>query len=199
MFPRQKSPPTISLPLYNSPPPHNRNPRTSYQHFRKTQLTRYMALGLFSFLCLVTFFTLSGAAPLLRREEDESSHVLDESSFRGQVQGITEIYRGRPAVLPELDHLIIVTGHAILLDKNNYLNDEAWVLESFQRGGQVRTFVDHIRKGVELAYRDPRSLLVFSGYPQPRPPLSRFLVNLWIEAKQDLWRGHEVKANPTGI
>jgi hypothetical protein len=164
MFPRQKSPPTISLPFYNSPPPHFRNPRASYQHFRKTQLTRYMAIGLFCFLCLVTFFKLSGAVPLLR--EQNAGLLTHESSFRGQVQGITEIYRGRPVVVPDIDHLIIVTGHAILLDKNNYLHDEAWVLESFQRGGQIRTFVDHIRKGVELAYKDPKSLLVFSGYPK---------------------------------
>jgi hypothetical protein len=122
-----------------------------------------MALGLLSFLCLVTFFTLSGAAPLLR--EKNAVVVPEESLFRGQVQGITEIYRGRPVVVPDIDHLVIVTGHAILLDKNNYLNDEAWVLESFQRGGQVRTFVDHVRKGIELAYKDPQSLLVFSGYP----------------------------------
>ena len=127
-----------------------------------------MALGLLSFILLTTFFVLSGATPFLRRDEHANVSPTpivvqgDSRNFRGQVQGITEIYRGKPPVLEGISHLILVTGHAILLDKNNYLNDDAWVLESFQRG-QVQTFIDHIRNGVELAYQDPNSLLVFSG------------------------------------
>lgn len=43
------------------------------------------------------------------------------------------------------------------------LNDSSWFLESYQRGGSVKTFVKHIEKGVSIARDDPSSLLVFSG------------------------------------
>jgi hypothetical protein len=77
---------------------------------------------------------------------------------------VKEIYVGNdPSNLSDLNHLVIVTGHAILLDKENYRNDDAWVLEPFQKGGQVATFVDHILKGVEITENDERALLVFSG------------------------------------
>ena len=170
MFARQQSPATISLPLYNVPLGSRPQQRVSHHALlRRNQLTRYMALGLLSFILLATFFALTGAIPLLGKEDP--AHVAptsivvlgDSGDFRRQVNGITEIYRGKPPVLEGISHLIIVTGHAILLDENNYFNDEAWVLESFQRGGEVGTFIDHIRKGVELAYQDPNSLLVFSG------------------------------------
>jgi len=170
MFPRQQSPATITLPLYNIPSGSRPQPRASHHAlFRRNQLTRYMALGLLSFILLATFFALTGAIPLLSGEDpahvSPTSIVVlgDSGEFRGKVKGITEIYRGKPPVLEGISHLIVVTGHAILLDEKNYFNDEAWVLESFQRGGQVETFIDHIRKGVELAYQDPNSLLVFSG------------------------------------
>ncbi|KAG8459418.1 hypothetical protein KFE25_013054 [Diacronema lutheri] len=69
----------------------------------------------------------------------------------------------------ELDHLIVVCGHAVLtthaaLTPESVLRDDAWALEPYQRGsGQVRAFVQHIAKGVELAARDARALLLFSG------------------------------------
>jgi len=89
--------------------------------------------------------------------------------FQSHLEAMTEIYRGPElSTLEKIDHLVIVTGHAILLDKFNYMKDEAWVLESFQKGGQVQTFVDHILKGIEIAQNDERSLLVFSG-GQTRP------------------------------
>jgi hypothetical protein len=157
MFPRQKSP-IIALPLYHAPShSHSNHYWSRHILFRKNQLTRLMALGLLSLLLLSAFFAFGGAAPLLQRD------LQVNVSSGDQVQGIIQIYRGNPTVLQEIDHLIIVTGHAILLREDDYLNDEAWVLESFQRGGQIRAFVDHIRKGVELAYKDPHSLLIFTG------------------------------------
>ena len=90
--------------------------------------------------------------------------MQNAETFQSNIEAITEIYHGGIKVpRDDINHLIIVTGHAILLDQSNYTNDEAWVLESFQKGGQVNTFIEHIRKGVELAKNDDRSLLVFSG------------------------------------
>lgn len=55
----------------------------------------------------------------------------------------------RPVNLGNLDHLILVAGHAIWKgrDADEVLGDENWVLEEMQKGGSVNTFVKHIMKG----------------------------------------------------
>lgn len=67
--------------------------------------------------------------------------------------------------LEGLTDLIMVAGHAIFVgdDPTRVNDDEWWVLEEFQRGGQVATFIDHIRKGVEMVVKNEKALLVFSG------------------------------------
>ncbi|OCF41160.1 cytoplasmic protein [Kwoniella heveanensis CBS 569] len=77
----------------------------------------------------------------------------------------------------ELDHLIMVPGHAIWTghDPDKIREDDDWVLEAMQRGGSVKTYVKHIERGVEELKADPKALLVFSGgatRPPPSPPLS---------------------------
>lgn len=69
-----------------------------------------------------------------------------------------------------LNHLVIVTGHAIWAgcDVNGKHKDENWVLEDYQKGGSVKTFWKHIEKGVQLTNEDPNALLIFSG-GQTRP------------------------------
>ncbi|KIS71286.1 uncharacterized protein UMAG_01186 [Mycosarcoma maydis] len=69
-----------------------------------------------------------------------------------------------------LNHLVIVTGHAIWAgcDVKGKDNDENWVLEEYQKGGSVKTFYKHIEKGMQLTVEDPNALLVFSG-GQTRP------------------------------
>ncbi|CAG8514405.1 3539_t:CDS:2, partial [Diversispora eburnea] len=67
---------------------------------------------------------------------------------------------------PELLDLIIVAGHAIFVgnDINKADKDEGWILEDFQKGGeQVKTFLNHIRKGLELVENNKNALLIFSG------------------------------------
>jgi hypothetical protein len=127
-----------------------------------------MALGLLSFLIFVTVFALGRATPLIRKGSQWDTALTtmqNAASFQSNIKAVADIYRGNDLDAREnINHLVIVTGHAILLDKFNYKNDDAWVLESFQKGGQVPTFVDHILKGVEIAKDDDRALLVFSGY-----------------------------------
>lgn len=162
MFSRSKAP-TISLPLYN-------NPRVVSRHNAHLRnRTRYMALGLFLFLVLVTFFALGRATPLIHNSpkwESALGMMENAAMFQSNLEAITDIYRGteKQHGLEDMNHLVMVAGHAILLDKNDYLDDSAWVLESFQRGGQVQTFVDHILKGIEIAKEDNQSILIFSGY-----------------------------------
>ncbi|KIK09323.1 hypothetical protein K443DRAFT_83349 [Laccaria amethystina LaAM-08-1] len=72
----------------------------------------------------------------------------------------------RPNALADLDHLVVVPCHAIWQggDPSSRLNEEDWILEPYQKGGnRVAAFFNHIEKGVELARQDIRSLLVFSG------------------------------------
>ncbi|CAG8460974.1 4942_t:CDS:2 [Paraglomus occultum] len=75
-----------------------------------------------------------------------------------------------PPPHPELKDLILVAGHAIYIGDNfeDIEDDENWVLEKFQRDGQVKTFLKHIQRGVELAQQNEESLLIFSG-GQTRP------------------------------
>lgn len=70
----------------------------------------------------------------------------------------------------QLTHLIILPGHAIqwCTDVGKSPTDEScWFLESFQHG-QVKLFLGHVKKAVEEAANDPKSLLVISG-GQTRP------------------------------
>ena len=168
MFSRSK-PPTISLPLFSTP----RSPRPyAQQQIQRRNRTRYMALGLFSFLILVTLFAFGKASPLIYNKGTPRSELALQNAavYKNNMETVKDIYVGSdPSNLENLNHLVIVTGHAILLDKANYKNDEAWVLESFQKGGQVATFIDHILKGIEIAKTDENALLVFSGYSSSKP------------------------------
>lgn len=72
----------------------------------------------------------------------------------------------RDARYAELEHLIVVPGHAIWLghDADRVDDDADWILEPMQKGGSVKTYVKHIERGVDELNADPKSLLVFSGY-----------------------------------
>ncbi|ORY26865.1 hypothetical protein BCR39DRAFT_539840 [Naematelia encephala] len=77
----------------------------------------------------------------------------------------------------ELDHLIMVPGHAIWIgnDPERLEEDDQWILEGIQGGGSVKTYVKHIREGVRRLESDPNSLLIFSGGATrlpPSPPLA---------------------------
>ena len=60
----------------------------------------------------------------------------------------------------------MVAGHAVYVASSrtaaDVVKEESWFLESFQHG-QLSTMLAHIRRGVELAAADNRSLLIFSG------------------------------------
>ena len=65
----------------------------------------------------------------------------------------------------ELNHLIMVPGHAIWTghDASMASEDEDWILEPIQKGGSVKTFIRHIEEGVDRLRADPKALLVYSG------------------------------------
>ena len=64
-------------------------------------------------------------------------------------------------------NLIVVAGHApfketVLSVPAHPEQDDGWVLQSFQHG-EPPLYIEHIRRGVELAWNDPDALLMFSG------------------------------------
>ncbi|WWC59174.1 uncharacterized protein I303_101723 [Kwoniella dejecticola CBS 10117] len=82
----------------------------------------------------------------------------------------------------ELEHMVMVPGHAIWLgreeDVSRVNENDDWILEPMQRGGSVRTYVKHIRRGVEELQKDNKALLIFSGGATrlpPSPPLPEAL------------------------
>lgn len=95
----------------------------------------------------------------------------------------------------------MVAGHAIFTGTQwdaQSLRDEAnWVLEPFQTG-QVSTFLEHIRRGVEIAANDSSALLLFSG-GQTRDaagPRSEAM-SYWLAADAEHWFGHDAVKNRT--
>eukprot|EP01117_Protostelium_nocturnum_P008065 TRINITY_DN2871_c0_g1_i3.p1 TRINITY_DN2871_c0_g1~~TRINITY_DN2871_c0_g1_i3.p1 ORF type:complete len:238 (-),score=60.25 TRINITY_DN2871_c0_g1_i3:17-730(-) len=83
----------------------------------------------------------------------------------------------------------MVAGHAIYLGDAKELaeaeTDEGWVLEPYQKGGQVKTYLQHIKAGMDLAYSNPSSLLVFSGGE------TRLGAGAMSEAQSYYWLAHK--------
>ncbi|XP_068648543.1 uncharacterized protein C57A10.07 [Aristolochia californica] len=65
-----------------------------------------------------------------------------------------------------LRNLVMVAGHSIYTSSSCGKVDEedSWFLEPYQKHpGQSATFLTHIKEGVEIAAKDERALLLFSG------------------------------------
>jgi hypothetical protein len=105
--------------------------------------TKFVPIGLFLFVILTIVFFLS--------------------SFSSNLDTMNDVDPTPP--FPHLKDLIMVAGHAIYLgsDLTKIESDEGWILEPYQKGGQVKTFLKHIQTGMEMAKANPLSLLVYSG------------------------------------
>ncbi|CAM0136960.1 unnamed protein product [Umbelopsis sp. WA50703] len=60
----------------------------------------------------------------------------------------------------------MVPGHAIYTGSMNEAElhqDDGWILEEFQKGGQINTFINHIKVGIEQLQKDKKALLIMSG------------------------------------
>ncbi|KAK0532346.1 hypothetical protein OC835_003367 [Tilletia horrida] len=92
-------------------------------------------------------------------------------SFHGLTPESLKISAAEPvAGVEDLNHLVLVVGHAVWAgcEFSGKDQDANWILESYQRGGSVRTYWNHIERGLQIANEDPTALLVFSG-GQTRP------------------------------
>jgi hypothetical protein len=88
-----------------------------------------------------------------------------------------------------LENLILVAGHAVYVGRDllHPDRDENWFLQPFQKG-EPPFYLEHIRKGVELAANDVRSLVVFSGGQTRREAGPRSEAqSYWILAEHFEW------------
>ncbi|KAJ8904339.1 hypothetical protein NDN08_000860 [Rhodosorus marinus] len=102
----------------------------------------------------------------------------------------------RPPMMPGfgLESLVMVAGHAIYVSgvwtRESIYNESNWFLEQGQ-AGQVSTFIEHMKTGVEAAATDSMSLLIFSGGETrkgagPRSEAQTY----WLVADALGWFGH---------
>lgn len=148
---------TYMLPLPASfrvrqPSPFSRTTRKSYRSTRDVLLTRARVtnLGLLllvsfaalSFLVNLIFYLSSGGESEPQNSKLRASPHTRPSSILSTIQ--------RDPTLSSLSHLIIVPGHAIWkgTDSARILDEDDWVLESYQHGGgRVAAFYNHIVAG----------------------------------------------------
>ncbi|CAE6459224.1 unnamed protein product [Rhizoctonia solani] len=157
------------LPTYNSYPNYRRPPALSRHSYtpvgslreRLLSRSRVTNLGLVLISCVLGLSLLSN----LRHA------YLSRGYTTRTFQSITDTVSYNHSE-PELDHLIMVAGHAIWKggDPASYEQDSEWVLDVAQAGrGNPKAFYAHIAKGAELALGDKNSLLVFSGGQTRKP------------------------------
>lgn len=134
-------------------------------HYRSTRavlLSRARVTNL-GFLLLAAFAALSFLLNVVHYFTDPSTTHDDPGggggpggSGRGP-RGIRDTLR-RDRALEEIDHLVMVPGHAIWTGRSveERMDEDAWVLEPYQRGGgRVAAFFGHIARGYVTAQLQP--------------------------------------------
>src|SRR5271166_4464371 len=108
----------------------------------------------------------------------------------------TAFFQQPPKPMPRhntgvMKNLILVAGHAVPYRFDRLDSDEGWYLKHFQ-AGEGGLYVEHVRRGVELAAADTESLLLFAGgqtdgLAGPRSEGQGY----WLVAEYFRWFGHE--------
>ncbi|CAN6555704.1 unnamed protein product [Malus baccata var. baccata] len=97
--------------------------------------------------------------------------------------------------LPNLQNLVMVAGHSVYASSScgKVDKEDSWFLESYQKNpGQAATFVAHIQEGIEVAAKDNRALLLFSGGETRRDAGPRSEAqSYWAVAESKGWFGQE--------
>ncbi|KAL3685641.1 hypothetical protein R1sor_003663 [Riccia sorocarpa] len=102
-----------------------------------------------------------------------------------------------------LRNLVMVAGHAVYTNYSCVKGDEenCWFLEPYQKHpGQASTFVEHIKTGVEVAGKDERSLLLFSGGETRKEAGPRSEAqSYWMVAEANNWFGYSEKVRDRSL
>eukprot|EP00606_Chrysophyceae_sp_TOSAG23-5_P000500 GSChrysophyteH2.ASY1.ANO1.914.1 assembled CDS len=98
-----------------------------------------------------------------RGEDVHEINVAEEKALHGH----DVAFSAHPDHNLHSNHLIVVAGHAVVRVSElarAATDDAAWWLLKYQRGQGFPSIISsHVRKGLQLAQDDPKSLLVFSG------------------------------------
>ncbi|GAA5992443.1 hypothetical protein JCM5350_001592 [Sporobolomyces pararoseus] len=162
----------VSTPSNNSHSPHSHSHSRSISSFignRSKLLTQRarttnLAVLLLSILTLVSLYynLVHAIVPISTRiQQQRAAAAVVPSSLLSTL----------PPPHSSLTHLVMIPGHAIWsgCDASHSLRDTDWILQDFQRDGKhVKTYLRHLTKGAEIAVKDPKALLIFSG-GQTRP------------------------------
>ncbi|CAG8504237.1 10945_t:CDS:2 [Ambispora leptoticha] len=161
-FPKRKAS-IISLPLFAEYPP--QPPKRS---LRQTLFLSFFGLLFTISLLINAFHFMSCQLDGVEKESIRQAIVTPSDNIEA---GLLEKHFLPSPPHQQLQDLVLVAGHAIFVgsDLEHVEEDNDWVLEDYQKGGeQVKTFLKHIRKGVELTIDNGEALLIFSG-GQTRP------------------------------
>lgn len=123
-----------------------------------TSKQTFVATAIFTFFLIVIW--LAPSATIWGDNVSQSRF-----DFKGRVELPSKTFKEVSRRWSELDHLIIVPGHAIqwCTERGKSLDDEScWYLLDYQRG-QMPIFIEHIRVATKMAHEDSRVLLMFSG------------------------------------
>lgn len=110
--------------------------RTLDTLFTRARVTN-LAVLLMAFFACISFFV-------------NVSYYFSEPASRGIYPSSIVATIARAKSLQDLNHLILVPGHAIWhgMDASSRLDEDEWVLEPYQRNsGRVKTFIQHISRG----------------------------------------------------
>ncbi|XP_057974711.1 uncharacterized protein C57A10.07 [Malania oleifera] len=94
----------------------------------------------------------------------------------------------------KLRNLVMVAGHSVYTSScGKAENEDSWFLESYQKHpGQAVTFLTHIQEGVEIAAKDDRALLLFSGGETRKDAGPRSEAqSYWVVADSKGWFGKQ--------
>ncbi|KAK1287755.1 hypothetical protein QJS10_CPB19g00039 [Acorus calamus] len=89
-----------------------------------------------------------------------------ESRFRFTINQRSDYSDSGGYPFPDLRNLVVVAGHSVYTSEScgKVDKEDSWFLEPYQKhSGQAATFLMHIKESVEIAARDDKTLLLFSG------------------------------------
>ncbi|QDZ18677.1 hypothetical protein HOP50_02g11800 [Chloropicon primus] len=175
------------------PTSHRRKDRM--RHHRITQQLKTVAILGSVLVCLLIFsfsFLSGGGVKSAHSKIQETLGIFRNES--DDARGGTRFDRAH-SPLKGLTRVIVVAGHSVLRykDASKVEENESWYLEPYMEiPGQAKTFVDHIRMGVEAAAKDPLSILLFSGGTTKvkAGPMTE-AQSYWTVAETLDWFGHQ--------